>query len=552
MVDVDANSSSHKENIYAYLLWTVVGIGIFLRIFHYLDNRSFWIDELYLAPSIMKLGFAELATSILDYQQKAPIGFLWLVKLTIMVFGTGEKAFRIIPMVSGIGAILVFIPVARYFLKPLGVVMALAIMALAPPLIYHSTEMKQYSTELFATVLVLYLYTRYHNKLDYRSLLLWGMWGALIIWFSFTSIFIIASVAIGVGLYHLINKDWNALFKSLLPFSMWLVSFAVNYFFFTDKHTDSDWLIEWFRYREAFMPKGASVFGAAKWLISSFYQMLLYPLNVLWNPDFLLEVENPVLRYVPKMPYMFFFFWVYGLYHFFKRDKKLFLVFLLPPILMSAAALFDKYPLYERLMVFIAPIPIILMAHGCERITSMLPSKAKWRYIFPVILVTWPAWVSAQELVDTEKFGRYKRTDYREGLQHVAQNLQEGDVIFYYWNVKPHIYYYNQTYNLNLDGIQLSDVRLASRDISEYINRQRAEYLPIAKGKKRVWFIYDAFIALEIGDYDDKPAWYMPMENRAGKLIQRDFGVTGKQVDISFQGDNIGVSLYDFSGESGE
>ncbi|MBC3542084.1 hypothetical protein H7U12_20505, partial [Rufibacter sp. H-1] len=59
------------------LTWLAVGAGSLLRLFHWADNRALWRDELYLAASLVRRGFWELATGPLAYEQKAPLGFLW-------------------------------------------------------------------------------------------------------------------------------------------------------------------------------------------------------------------------------------------------------------------------------------------------------------------------------------------------------------------------------------------------------------------------------------------------------------------------------------------
>ena len=177
------------------ILWIFIGLGIFFRLFHFLDNRSLYIDEIFLATSLVKMNFAELTAPMLEYEQKAPLGFLWVTRLMVLLFGKGEMALRLFPLICGIATLFVFLPVARYFLKPVGVVVAVGVLAAAPPLIYHAVEAKQYSTELFATVVALLLYIRFHQRMNLRALVQWGLGGAIILWFSFSSIFVLAGMA---------------------------------------------------------------------------------------------------------------------------------------------------------------------------------------------------------------------------------------------------------------------------------------------------------------------------------------------------------------------
>ncbi len=540
----DVEAYDQRSSTYNYLLWTVLALGIFLRLYHYFDNRSLWIDEIYLSTSLLKYNFIELATASLDYQQKAPIGFLWLVKITTLLFGDGEKSLRFIPLLSGIGSLIFFLPVARTLLKPLGAVLAMTILAFAPPIVYHAVEMKQYSVELFTTVMVLYLYTRYEGKMDLKSLISWGLWGALIIWFSFTSIFILAGMAIGVCLYYLVKKNWYALFRSIIPFSIWLVSFATNFLLFTAKHTDAEWLVSWFRTRGGFMPLGQSVMGAVVWVLQAVYRLFDYPLNVLWNAEFLQTLDSRAMQILLKMPLFIFLFAGIGLFYFLRRDPKLFLVLLLPLLLTLGASLVDKYPFYERLLTFIAPLPILYLAQGCERLIHKLPG-GWWRYGFVVILVGWPIISSARQAINTNLFWDYKKSLYREALLHMNEQYREGDVVYVYWNFKPAFRFYKQTYNLKPEGKELSDVRLISSSPEDYVRRLKPEFSDTT-GVKRIWFVYERFLMLEIGDYDHEPEWYLKDGIEGGELLKKEFSRMGTEVS-TFTGPNVGVTLYDLN-----
>jgi len=196
-------------------VWVMLGLGIFFWLFHFFNNRSLYVDEIFLATSLAKMNFLELTAPMLDYEQKAPLGFLWIERVMVLLFGNGEMALRLFPLLCGIASLFLFRPVARYFLKPVGVVVAMGILAAAPPLIYHAVEAKQYSTELFATVIALFLYTRFHKQMALPSLLLWGVSGALLLWFSFSSIFILAGMAMGICLHYLIKKNGGTFFVPL-------------------------------------------------------------------------------------------------------------------------------------------------------------------------------------------------------------------------------------------------------------------------------------------------------------------------------------------------
>jgi hypothetical protein len=129
----------------------VLAAGIALRILHYLQQRTLWLDEARLALNIASRSFPRLALP-LDYDQSAPLLFLWAAKLATVVAGLSELSLRFVPLVASIGALLLMYPVAVRFLSPSGALWATAFLAFAPMQVYYANELKQYSLELLVTV----------------------------------------------------------------------------------------------------------------------------------------------------------------------------------------------------------------------------------------------------------------------------------------------------------------------------------------------------------------------------------------------------------------
>jgi hypothetical protein len=83
---INIGLTEKKTSINVVILLICV-TGVLLRLFHYFYNRSLWMDEIYLSSSFLHFNYTELATTVLDHDQKAPLGFLWLVKLAVDLFG---------------------------------------------------------------------------------------------------------------------------------------------------------------------------------------------------------------------------------------------------------------------------------------------------------------------------------------------------------------------------------------------------------------------------------------------------------------------------------
>ncbi|HSF46389.1 MAG TPA: hypothetical protein VLA58_10280, partial [Chitinophagaceae bacterium] len=100
-------------------LWIAIVFftGVVLRCIHYFGRSSMWLDELASAFNISERSFYQLATESLDFNQVAPLGFLWLQKLATFIFGVNDHAFRFFPFVLSLMAIGLFLAICKEFLK---------------------------------------------------------------------------------------------------------------------------------------------------------------------------------------------------------------------------------------------------------------------------------------------------------------------------------------------------------------------------------------------------------------------------------------------------
>lgn len=523
----DSTSSlapSGKANL---AIWSLVALGVFLRLFHYFDNRSLWIDEIYLCTSLVKMNLWELATQPLYYEQKAPLGFLWLERGAVMLLGKGEMALRLIPLLAGIASLFLFLPVTRRYLQPAGIVLAVGLLALAPPLVYHAVEAKQYATELFATILCLYLYLRYSTRLTWLAMLQWGLWGAFITWFSYSSIFVLAGIAGGVGLGYVLRKDWQALARVTLPFSLWVISFLVNYTLFARTEASSGWLVNWFELRDSFMPLPPTSPADAKWFLQTIYRVLDYPLGLLWQ----LAPDGTAVQSAVKLSLVLLTLGLSTLAvsRLLRKDFQLLLVLILPVIVTLVASGLKLYPFYERLTVFLAPLFILLIALGSERILTVFRVRPHFAYLLPILLLLWPLGTSLRQVMNTSLFGGYKNACYRESIVYLMNNYQKGDVIYVYWNMLPVYNYYKEVYNLRFPTIEGRDARFASRNSREYIANLQGDKAKI-QGEKRTWFIYKPSFFTNIGNYEYQPTWYWKLRPDSGNFFYKYVARTGKEV----------------------
>jgi len=129
----------------AFLWWALIVMGIILRLRQYFSGRSLWADEASLAFNLANRSFAGL-TQRLDYDQGAPIGFLFIEKLLVVGLGNIDQVMRLFPLFSGILAIYLFYRIADAHIK--GGMFGVLLFSVSWSLIYYSSELKQYSSDV--------------------------------------------------------------------------------------------------------------------------------------------------------------------------------------------------------------------------------------------------------------------------------------------------------------------------------------------------------------------------------------------------------------------
>jgi len=505
----------------------ILSLGIALRLFHYFYNRSLWMDEIYLCSSFSHLSYTDLATKILDYEQKAPIGFLWLVKLSVNFFGYHEMGLRLVPLIAGIISLFLFIRVCRYFLQPWAQVLALSIFAFSPALIYHSVEIKQYSTECLATIVALYLMIRYKDSHSWKDNIRWGIFGAVTLWFSFSVIFVLAGIACGISLNYLIKKNWKLLFISAVPFLIWLASFILNFLLFTYKHADSGWVVYFFKVYDNFMPFPPRSVQQLKWFSRNFYDLMDYPLGMILNfKDF----SNSQLIKILSIPLIPIILLLTGIYTTYKKEKTNFYVLLFPLLFMLIASGLYLYPLVERFWVFVAPVFILFIAAGFEYFQHRIKSD-KLIWVIFILVIAIPLFQSGYFLIQPDKFYKHKKSFEKEALLFVDKNFRDGDVVYNYWNNAPGCSVYKNILHFKYNAIQGHDWRKKSINLKDYNENLSQDFVGFDK-KKRVWLIFNTQFLTDIGDLVDEPKWYYktnisPVDNliaqmnKMGKPVQK-------------------------------
>lgn len=446
--------------------WIIISIGIILRLIQYISNSSLWLDESLLALNIVNKTFPELFKP-LDHWQVAPIGFLVIEKLNVQLFGNNEYVLRLFPLIAGISALFLFYKIVKHVLTKKAVIIAVGLFSLSEYLIYYSSEVKQYSSDV-AVALLLYAIIVYirPERFSIPYIILYGITGAIAIWFSNPSIFILTGIGLILFFIRLTKKDWLGVGKVSTICSIWLLSFAAFYFLVGRSLNESGitrgmqdcWSF-------SFIPLPPTSFSDFKWYIQTFFGVF----------------QNPVGIHLTGIAALTF---LIGCISMFVKNKQWFFILLAPTAITLTASGFHMYPFAGRLLLFIVPSLLVLIAEGVEYIWCKTKSASPLIVSILVgLLFSHPVLYAICRTMEPSYKAIAPFEDIKAVMCYLKEHKKDDDIIYLYYGSKHPFAYYAKRYGFNEDECVIG---IYSKDDWEIFIQDLNKLC----GKKRVWVLF--------------------------------------------------------------
>ncbi len=449
--------------------WVLVALGVVMRLRQYFYNRSLWGDESSLAVNIVERSFMGL-TEPLGYHQAAPLGFLFIEKLLIVVFWNADYILRLFPLLAGLCALYLMYRITTENFGLAGM-FALFMFSVNSMLIFYSSELKQYSSDVTVALLLIYLALQcFKANAPNKSFLSLGIAGAITIWISHTSIFILAAIGLTLAIETFLYRRRN--FPRIFALgAVWLTSFGLEYFAIL-QYTADDAYFQTFWARR-FVPLPLWDAGSARWFAHT--QYLFFFTIIANNSDLIVYIISCLL--------------LIGIASLFIKDRNLALILILIFIVTLAASALKKYPLTYRFMLFLTPLALLLMAEGVERIYLLI---VRWQRTLSFVVAVLPAavliWFSMFNAISMFKRPQTK-SEIKPVVQYVSEHKQPEDMVYVYYGAVPGLIYYAPFYNFG--DVNSKNVMLGAYRQNEIKGFKRFfEDMEALKGNERVWFIF--------------------------------------------------------------
>jgi uncharacterized membrane protein len=495
--NVAATKNPARAPIATSIIWTSLILGFVLRIARWIHFRSLWLDEIYLASSIVNRSMHDLLFKPLDNWQAAPSGFLFLTHLAMSLFGNGERSLRLVSLLFGLASLPLMLAVSRRLLTPRGVAVAMAAFSTLGPLIYYSNEVKPYSCDVAASLAIMLAALRWADDPTTRRTIIAAIVGAIAVFLSYPAIFVLA----GAGVWMLwTNRDARR--PLAIVGGTWLGFFVLDYFVFIRPYAVGDphmHVVEYWLANDSFMPR--SLIDAIHWLFSSLNAIARDP-GAMW-----LDYPNAALI---------------GLLIGFAialrtRGKLLLLLAPYPFILIAAAA--RQYPFGDRLALFFVPQYLLLIALAAESLWTNFAAKAAAIVIVGLIV-----------LPSTERSLYYLVSPHgrEESLpvyRSIAAEYRPGDIIYLSHYAGPSFEYYAS--EAGFPPTAAAHVQVERMHPDEII----ADVNSACGNHPRVWVI---LIHPELGGRDVQ-SLTLAAFNQIGHPVEQkqDFGVLGYLYDCA-------------------
>jgi len=430
--------------------------GIILRFRQFLFNRSLWFDEAALALNLINRSYTEL-TKPLDYNQGAPLGFLFVEKLMISLFGPSEFALRLFPLICSITSLLIFFFLVKHILHSYFIPLSLLFISISPNLIYYSSEVKQYSTDVFIILVLAFLAIGIITKgFSFTRLLSFGLLGIISIWFSHPALFLLAGAGLYFLLFSLINIKWEQIPWILTLGLFWLLSFGLVYSISLSSLGENENLVNfWRNYFAPFPPTSVS--------------------DIRWYINALNQVFTEVLK-IP-FPKITLLLSIIGVIALMISNQKILWIILSPlPFLILASAI-EKYPIYGRFILFYLPMILIFIVKGFEFISGKFSLRASILVMLIIGILLYPQIPNSINIF----LNPITKEEIKPIIEYVCSKKQPGDVVYVYYGSHYAFEFYNKRYHINNYVIGVSSRTDPEKYFEEIDNLPR---------NKRIWFIF--------------------------------------------------------------
>lgn len=175
------------------LLGALIGVAAALR-FPTLDQQSLWSDEA-ATVEVIRLPLGRMLDQVAETQATPPLYYV-LAWAWVHLFGSGEWGLRSLSAMLGVATVPVSFAAARQLIGNRAALVAAALVACNPILVWYSQEAKAYALLVFLGALTVLLFVRARERPVAGRVAAWGVACVLALLAHYFAVFLVAPEAL--------------------------------------------------------------------------------------------------------------------------------------------------------------------------------------------------------------------------------------------------------------------------------------------------------------------------------------------------------------------
>jgi hypothetical protein len=400
--------------------------GIALRIWHLVGGRSLWLDEGRIATNFLDRSFAGLLLP-LDNFQSAAIGWLWLEKATYALTGDPVTGLRLWPLLFGIAGLILFLGLARRELAGAPLLFLSVAVSLLPTYLYFSAEIKPYISDFCFTAALLWLGFELLDEpapKRHQLILLAGL-GIVALLLSQPVALILGGVGGVLIIQAGLRRRWREAGLLIAISALWAALFLLLYL---TVYSTAPELMSFMRayWGDSFAPVPPRSPDDLLW----YYRALIeLPTAAFYHGRFMTGTWGTANVLCAILLLL-------GCWRLAVRQPLKLTMLLLPLLFALVASAVAMWPFDGRLLLFTAPIVLLLAGFGLTQLIEGSPIRPALAIAVPAFVLVLPLAVTVHEFSRPHR-PPFNAPDLISAMRTLAQGYQPGDAIYIMNNMDP-------------------------------------------------------------------------------------------------------------------
>lgn len=398
-------------------LWLMVPVGWALLAWNLGKSITLHVDEIAVLNNILDAQLGDFARP-LKQSQVAPFGFLAAVRGAVGTLGLSHSSVRLVAWVAAVLSVPLFAGLVRRSASPLPGLVVMAGFIASGEWLLQACRVKPYTLDVLFTLLTLHAAMwLMRRRCELREALVLSAVAAVGFWFSIAFYLVFAGVGLVLLVSCLSRERRGELCWLSVPAGVGVLSGGLHYVLVLRPQMSAEQTagyMAWF-WDDAFLPMpwadpSGLAYGLAKGVGDA--SGLALPGLVL-----ALLVLGAVVMIV-------------------RRDPRVW-IFLAPVLLAIGASMAHAYPMGDRLVLFLGPVVLLLVAAGLDGLARAIPGRAGLVLVLigSAVLLTGPA----------KHRGTAPFSDHAlPVLQHVRDNRRPHQSVYLYYGASTAYDFYTE------------------------------------------------------------------------------------------------------------